>query len=410
VWPYFLPSGQALLFTIRTGPEYSNARIGLLNLRTGEQRVLLEGGANARYAPTGHVVYARGGSLFAVPFDHDRLEVKGSPFPVVEGVSWIPTIGFADYSFSNSGTLVYVPAAATEERSRMVWVDRKGAATALPAPARAYVNPSLSPDGRRIAVTIASASSWDIWIYDLTRDVLTRLIISETLSYEPVWTPDGKRITFQSRASSGKNGISWAPADGSGPSEQLLGSETAATPGTWLRVGSALAFYQGYPGKSSVMLLLATEGTASAPEYRPRLLLENARQPQISPDGRWMAYTSNESPPQIYVQSFPLPGAKYQISTDGGDSPRWARSGVELFYRNGDKMMAVEIGTKPRFRAGRSTMLFEGHYETSPVGFHVSPDGKRFLMIQPSGEPGTTQLQVVQDWFEELKWRVPPGK
>ena len=143
------------MLTIRTGPDYSNARIGVLNLRTREQRVLLEGGSNARYAPSGHMVYARAGSLFAVPFDPERLQVKGSPVPVVDGVSWIAAIGFADYSFSNTGTLVYVPGAAQQE-SAMVWVDRKGTATALPAPRRAYSSPSISPDGRRIAVSIAS--------------------------------------------------------------------------------------------------------------------------------------------------------------------------------------------------------------------------------------------------------------
>lgn len=413
VWPHFLPNGQAVLFTIRTGPEYSNARIGVLNVRTGEQRLLLEGGANARYVPTGHLIYARAGSLFAVPFDADRLEVKGSPVPVVERISWIPAIGFADYSFSNSGTLVYVSAAAAEERSRMLWVDRKGIATPLPAPARAYVNPAVSPDGQVIAVSIGSEFSWDIWVYDLTRDMLTRLT-SGSPSIAPVWTPDGKHITYQARTNSGSSDIYWAPSDGSGPSEHLVASKTAATPGSWLPDGSALVFSEGDPSKTSVLLVPAPG--RGVIEHKPRMLVDYARQPQISPDGRWMAYTSNESPRQIYVRSFPVPGAKIQISSDGGDSPRWARSGRELFYRNGDKMIAVGIETKPAFRAGRPTVLFEGHYDTSPTGqqpgisYDVSPDGKRFLMIKAGGEqPAATQLQVVQDWFEELKRLVPVG-
>jgi Tol biopolymer transport system component len=276
------------------------------------------------------------------------------------------------------------------------------------------VNPAVSPDGQRIAVSIGSAFSWDIWVYDLTRDVLTRLT-SGSQSVAPVWTPDGKRITYQARTSSGSSDIYWAPSDGSGPSEHLVASKTAATPGAWLRDGSALAFYEGDPSKTSILLVPTPGGGAL--EQKPRLLVDDARQPQISPDGRWMAYSSNGLPREIYVQSLPVPGAKIQISTDGGDSPRWARSGRELFYRNGDKMMAVEIETKPAFRAGRPTVLFEGRYDTSPIGlqpgisYDVSPDGKRFLMIKPAGEqPAATQLQVVQDWFEELKRRVPAGK
>jgi Tol biopolymer transport system component len=249
----------------------------------------------------------------------------------------------------------------------------------------------------------------------VTRDTLTRLTFG-THNFAPVWTPDGKRVTFQSRANPGNRGISWAPADGSGSPEELFASETQATPGSWLPDGSALAFYQGAPGRYSILLLPAAAG-AGAAERKPRPFLGNARLPQISPDGRWIAYASDDSGAyQVYVQPFPGPGGKYQISPEGGDSPRWARSGRELFYRNVDKMMAVDIEAKAALHPGRPKFLFEGHYLTSPPGlqpgpgYDVSPDGKRFLMIKAGSEqPATTQLQVVQDWFEELKRRVPAG-
>jgi Tol biopolymer transport system component len=415
-WPYFLPNGKAILFNIRTAGSWDDARIAVLNLRTGEQRVLLEGGSSPRYVPTGHLIYARAGSLFAVPFDPERLQLKGTPSPVLEGVSWYAAAGFADYSFSNSGELVYVPGTAGDQNMAMLWVDRRGKAETLAAPPHTYANPSISPDGQRVAMSIQGESpeDWDLWVYDLGRRTLTKLTYG-FLNFAPVWTPDGKRLTFRNRDKSRQNSIFWVPADGSGPPQPLLATDLPATPGSWLPEGNALVFYQGTPGTPPEIRVLPVQETPAGAEPKPRTVLSNALTPQLSPDGRWLAYASAQAGiQQVYVQPFPSLTGKWQISTDGGHSPRWAQSGRELFYRNGDKMMAVDIETKAGFRAGTPKVLFEGIYAASPaplqpgMGYDVSPDGKRFLMIKPASEPNAAQqLEVVQNWFEELRRRVP---
>src|SRR5262249_32372825 len=411
-WPYFLPGGKAILFSIKTTGSWDDARIAVLILGTREKRVLLEGGSSPKYVPTGHLAYARGGSLFAVPFDPERLQVKGTPSPVLEGVA-TSFGGFADYSFSDSGDLVYRPD-STEEKTTMVWVDRTGKVEPLNAPPRAYANPIVSPDGQRVAMSIGSGSQQisDIWVYDLGRRTLTKLTYG-FLNFAPAWTPDGRRVMFRNRGESGQNGIFWAPADGSGPPELLAASDEPATPGSWLPDGSALVFYQGNPGRTVEISVLAVQGGSGDSSRRPRALIKNGRMPQFSPDGRWLAYVSNESGvQQVYVQPFPSLVGKWQVSTDGGDFSALGRSGRGLVYRNGNKMMAVDIETKEAFRAGVPKVLFEGGYATSPAGlqpgwgYDVSPDGKRFLMIKPS-EEGAVHLHVVENWFEELKKRAP---
>jgi serine/threonine protein kinase/Tol biopolymer transport system component len=409
-WPHFLPGGKAVLFSIKTAKSWDDARIAVLNLRTGEQRVLLEGGSNPRYAPTGHLIYARGGSLFAVPFDPERLQLKSTPSPVLESISWNSFTGFADYSFSETGDLVYVPGGAEEQKTTMVWVDRAGKAEALGAPPRAYFNPSISPDGRRVAMSIGggSADNWDIWIYDLARHTLTKLTYG-SLNNAATWTPDGKQVAFRNRTESGQNGIFWAPADGSGPPEQLLAADGPVTSSSWLPDGRALLFY-GITGEQQGICVLPIQRAPADSARTPQTVVKGGGlNPQVSPDGRWLAYQSAE---QVFVQPFPGLGGKWLISTDGGNSPRWARNGRELFYRHGLKMMAVDIETKEGFRAGTPKVLFEGQYLGGPagiqpgIGYDVSPDGKRFLMIKPEGELNAAQLQVVENWFDELRRRV----
>jgi len=419
IWPHFLPTGKAVLFTSRSGPSFDNARIEVLDLRTGEQRVLIEGGSDARYSSSGHLIYARAGTLFAVPFDVDRLEVKGAPVPVLEGVSWLPLLGSADFALSISGTLVYVPSGGQEEITSMVWVDRKGSATPVGAPARAYSSPSLSPDGGRIAVSSVGAgqSAWDIWVYDLTRGSLTRITSATSTSYNhaPVWTPDGKRLVFSSRSEAGKMGLSWSSADGSEPSQRLIDTDVPATAGTFMTGAKSLVFYRGVPGKTELMMLpLKPSSEALAAGPMQRLIPGNLLSPQTSPDGQLLAYASIGPSSQVFVQPLSGPAEKWQISTDGGTSPRWARNGHELFYRNGDKMMSVEIERKPKLRPGKPVVLFAGRFGGSAfgaqpgIGYDVSPDGKRFLMLRSaSPQSGATEVRVVQDWFEELRRRVP---
>jgi len=411
--PEILPGGKAVLFSIWLGG--TSFQTAVLSLETGERKVLLEEGTDSHYAPTGHLVYELSGigTLMAVPFDLGRLEITGDSVPILQGVRQA-ALGWADYSFSGNGTLVYVPGGSEEGLSRLVWVVRQGAVEPLGAPPHVYRHPRLSPDGEQIAVSIQEDST-DIWVYDIARQTLTRLSF-EGANQQPLWTPDGKRVTFRSNRA-GPDNLFWKPADGSGEAERLTTSEFRQNPGSWSPDGQFLAFHQqpGVESSSSTgrdIWILPMEG-----ERKPWPFLQtpfSEADPKFSPDGRWLAYVSDESGRrEVYVQPFPGPGGKWQISTEGGTEAVWAGNG-ELFYRNenGDKMMVVDITTEPTFRAGNPRLLFEGFYQGGIGGnrafYDVTPDGQRFLMVK-AGEQETEamQINVVLNWFEELKRLVP---
>jgi serine/threonine-protein kinase len=418
-WPEFLPGGKAVLFA--AGPSttnWANAQVTVLSVGTGERRNLIQGGMYPRYAASGHLVYAQRGSLMAVPFDSQQLTVTGAAVPVAEGVLESLSNGAAQYSLSATGSLVYVPGGVHASQRRLVWVNRNGAELPLAAPAHAYRGPRLSPDGRRVAVAIEEQET-QTWLYDLSRETLTRLTFDGIANYNPVWTPDGKRIAFQS-SKEGQLNLFWQLVDGSGGLERLITSEYNNAPNSWSPDGQLLAFIQIDPttGYDIWVLRMDDPSTGSGQVRKAQPFLQtpfNESAPRFSPDGRWLAYTSDESGRnEIYVQPYPGPGGKSQISTDGGTEPVWNPNGRELFYRSGDKMMAVEIATQPGFAAGKARMLFEGQYVPTPATFpnyDVSPDGQRFLMLKAAEQAtAPNQINVVLNWFEELKQKVPTGK
>ena len=397
-FPELLPDGTALLFTIPSGAAAS--RIAVQSLKTGERRDLFPSGNLPRYAPSGHIVYSQGANLMAAPFDPRRLAITGPAVPVVEGV--LPY----QYSFSSTGTLVYIPGSSQTPQLRLVWVDRKGTEQPIPAPPHNYGLPRISPDGRRVAAGLEEADS-QVWLYDLTRDTLTRLTFAAGDNIDPVWTSDGKRIVFKGNG----NRLFWQPSDGSGAAEALTDSNLSSNdiPSSVSPDGQALAFTQDTAPRSIWILPLQ--------DRKPHLFdrgQSNENSPRFSPDGHWIAYDSAESGrAEIYVRPYPGPGGKWQISTDGGTEPVWNPKGRELFYRAGNKMIAVEVTTQPAFSAGKPTVLFEGAYAPTPRSFpnyDVSPDGQRFLMLKASEQAqAPTQINVVLNWFEELKRRVPTG-
>jgi serine/threonine-protein kinase len=406
-WPQFLPGGKAVLFTVGTGGSYDDAQIAVQRLETGERHVLIRGGTYARYVPTGHLVYYRAGTMMAVPFDPVRLEVTGTPVPVLEGVmSSTGGSGAAQFSFASLGSLVYVPGGPQAGERMLVWVDRKGAETPLPAPSRAYDDPRLSPDGRQVAL-IEGATN-DVWVYDIPHATLTRLTF-EGAADVPLWTSDGKRIVYVS-AKAGARGLFWKPADGSGPEERLMTSEFGPLSSSVSPDGQTLAFYEPRPTTGNDIWVVPLKGERKPKPFLQTPFSEGA--PMFSPDGRWLAYSSDESGrSEIYVRPFPGPGGKYQVSTEGGIAPVWARNGRELYYYNGDKTMAVDITTQPTFRAGTPEMLFErpGYNSGARADYDIAPDGQRFLMLQATEQQqeSLTQINVVLNWFEELKRRVP---
>jgi Tol biopolymer transport system component/predicted Ser/Thr protein kinase len=423
-WPEFLPGGKAVLFSAGTiGANWGNPQVAVQSVATGERRNLVQGGTYPRYARSGHLIYAQRGTLMAVPFDPQRLTVTGAAVPMAEGVLQSTGLGNAQYSFSATGSLAYVPGTAQALlQSRLVWVNRNGAELPVAAPQHAYLGPRLSPDGRRVAVGIRQQDS-QVWLYDLSRETLTRLTFAGNFNVNPAWTPDGKRIAFTSNKE-GPQSIFWQLADGSGGLERLTTGEynNDHIPMSWSSDGQLLAFMEVNPTTGLDIWMLRMGDPSAGPgqvrKAQPFLRTPfNESVPAFSPDGHWLAYISDESGRyEIYVQPYPGPGGKWQISTEGGTEPVWNRSGRELFYRSDNKMMAVDIATQPGFAAGKPRMLFEGPYlptGTTIQNYDVSPDGQRFLMLKADEQTSSsapTQIVVVQNWFEELKQKVPTGK
>jgi serine/threonine-protein kinase len=416
-WPRFLPGGKAVLFTIDTGGSFDEARIGVLSLETGKIHVLLDGGTNARYSPTGHIVFSRAGALLAVPFDLERLERTGDPVTVVEGVLGEPG-GAAHFTFSDDGSLAYVPGGVMVPERKLVWVNRQGEVEPLPAEARLYMHPSLSPKGQQVAVTIREGSNYDVWVSEVARGSLTRLTSHPGEDFSPIWTPDSKQVTFASEmADSSMADTSpkpwWRPVDRSVPQELLLDTERAGIPTSWSPDGQTLTFTRA-PGRSAGIWMLSLVGERKSWTFLDTEASETGA--KFSPDGRWLAYSSNETGrDEIYMQPFSTSGSggKLPVSVGGGAEPVWARNGRELFYRNGDKMMAVAIETEPELSVGTPRLLFEGRFLPVPFGdepgssYDISPDGQRFLMIKREQDLVPTEIIVVLNWFEELKRLVP---
>jgi Tol biopolymer transport system component len=403
-WPSFLPDGKHFLyFADGANPENLGIYVGSLDSKA--TKLVVNATSSPLYS-SGYLLFLRAGTLLAQPFDADRLELKGDAIPIAEGVQFFPVNGRAVVAVSETGVLAYrsVPANA---QIKLVWVDRKGAEQPLPAPPHNYVMPRVSPDGQRVAAGIEEADG-QIWVYDLSRDTLTRLTFEGTNNIDPLWTPDGKRIVFKGN----KNRLFWQAADGSGPPEELTKSELGpnSVPGSFSPDGQVLAFMGNNPSFDLYTLRFS--------DGKPQPFLRtssNQTAPRFSPDGHFVAYASNESGRyEIYARPYPGPGGKWQISTDGGGEPVWNPKGRELFYRNGDKMMAVDVTTQGTFSVGKPRVLFQGRYVPTPRSFQdydVSPDGQRFLMLKAIEQAQSPdQINVVLNWFEELKQKVPTGK
>ncbi len=406
-FPHYLPGGGALLFTVGTGGSWDDARIEILKLGTGEKKVLIEGGSDGRYVPTGHVVFLRGGNLMAVPFDLQRLEVTGAPIVLVESI--LPSrnnTGAAHAALADTGSLVYVPGDSKVSDRTLVWVDHRGSEQPLPLPPRAYRNPRLAPDGKRLVLVVDEGNKGDVWISDLFRESLIRLTF-DGVAQLPLWTSDGKKVTFMSNPAGRARNLFWKAADRTGNEERLTTSEHSQYPNSWSPDGETLAFTDIDPVTLMDIWILSIKNRQTSPFLQTPF---NEANLVFSPDGHWVAYQSDESGrDEIYVQPFSGPGSKELVSTDGGTEPVWSRDGRQLFYRNGDNMMSVSTTFQPTFRSSRPEVLFERPYLLLPSypNYDVAADG-RFLVIKENEQlTSATVMNVVINWSEELKQKLP---
>ena len=412
-WPCFLPDGKTVLFAVQAaGERYDEAAIDAVSLETGKRKLVYRGGAYPRYAATGHLLFARGGALFAIPFDPERLEVRDSPRSLLDSLASSTGDqeagdGSAQVDVSASGTLVYRSGELAQSALSMVWADRKGLTTPILADKRAFTAPSVSPDGKRIAISIEGPTGADIWVYEIDRGLLTRLTFDGAGNSIPVWTPDGRRIAFSSLGKKGVPNIFWKRADGAGEAERLIDSPRAQYPQSFSPDGKILAFYERDPDTARDISTLRV-GEKSAEAFLKTPAIEGF--PEFSPDGRWVAYMSDESgQSEVYVRAYPGPGGKWQISTRGGLYPKWSRAGKELFYRIGDQIFSVSYAASgDSFTADRPREVFSGtfaHFQLTP-DFDVTPDGQRFVMFAPEGEEarmGRTHVILVFNWLEDLR-------
>ena len=400
--PNVLPGGQAVVFGAATD---DGALVKVHSLESGERRVLTEG-TFPRLLPTGHLVFARDGSLWAARFDLDQLALDGEPIPVLEGI--VMTSGAAAHAaFADDGSLVYISDPGGSRR--LVWADRNGGITTLQGQPDEYNWPRVSPGGQRVAFTTRFPVG-HVWIDDLERGTRERLVpeFGELENTFPEWTPDGSRIVFTS-----ENDLFWKAADGGGMAEPLLTADQRQVAGSWAPGGQTLAFYRVTAESARDIFTLTVGGEPKS------LVSEGSDQvaPRISPNGQWIAYMSSESGnPEVYVRPYPGPGSRTLISRAGGEGPVWSRDGAELYYfvptgaASGQMMVVDVLESTDRFRSSAPRVLFDGPFTTTANGnpnYDVAHDGRFLMVVQDNAAAASLEITLVQNWFEELKRLVP---
>jgi Tol biopolymer transport system component len=408
--PAILPDGKSLLYSVRGGLG-SGSTVIAQSLETGQRTNLGPGGV-ARYLSTGHLVYVQAGSLFAVPFDAVRLEVRGSPTAVLQGIRETEQ-GIAQIAFSQTGAIAYVPTDRAERQSALVWVDRAGVEQATFATGLDFSRPRLAPDGRRVAVAIGSGAGQaqnlgDLWVFDLTREIRNRLTFDGRSTF-PTWSPDGSRLAYSSDRGDGRYQLHLRGFSAGGSDEEIPTNRGTNYPFSWSPDSRFVATVSVAPTTANDIWVLPVDDPAQWRPFVRTPLGEGA--PTFSPDGRWIAYVSEQSGrSEIYMRPFPGPGEEVTISTDGGNEPIWARKTGDLFYRRGNSVIVVAITTTPTVSVGRPRQLFERAYSRSNAfwpNYDVSPDGQRLLMIKGIAQEAPKRINVVLNWVEELKRLMP---
>ena len=419
--PELLPDGETLLFTLalRTAEDkWDSAQVVAQSLKTGVRRVIVDGGSDARYLPSGHLVYAHGGLLFAAPFDSRRLSLSGSRVPVVEGIrrSDGAQTGVAHFGVSDTGSLVYVPGPTSglSSHNQLAFSDRAGAIQPLKIPAGAYQVPRISPDGKRVALGIEDETGANIWIHDLSDEGSMRQLTFGGRNRFPVWTADGQRVAFQSDRE-GDPAIFWQRADGTDTAQRLTRPDPGEShiPESWSRSGARFLFSTLTNAGFTLWSFSVPDGKAEQyGDLRSAFPLSAV----FSPDGRWVAYQLfSPRDNGVFVEPFPRTGAKSRIAPRG-IGPVWAPDGKELFYTTPGFLFRVTIKTGRGFDFSSAASIprpFENFGPTVARVYDMMPDGQRLIGIVTSGQrqgDALTQINVVLNWFEELKQQVPLKK
>ena len=421
-WPQMLPGGRGLLYTSApTLTDLESANLVVLPLPAGERKVVQRGAYYGRYLPSGHLVYLHDTTLFAAPFDLARLEVTGPQVPVLEGVFASPVTWGVQFAVSGNGTLVYLPGQNGGLLDvPILWMDRAGKTLPLRATAANWFNLQFAPNGQRLAMDIRDSGQTDIWVYEWARDTLTRLTFDRAEDRKPIWTPDGRRIVFMSvRGGGGVFNLYWQRADGSGDVQRLTESQNSQGPASFHPNGKLLAFAEVSAATLDDVMILPIEGdeTSGWKPGKPTVFLNGPareREPMFSPDGRWLAYASNESGrDEVYVRPFPGPGGKWLVSTAGGLYPTWSRTPRELFYAAPDNriMVATYTVNGDSLQVGKPTVWSDNPFVPRPTqrSFDLHPDGERFAVPPAADTTSDKRDKVVFifNFFDELRRLAP---
>jgi Tol biopolymer transport system component len=426
-WPHALPGGKAVLYTEHSrATAFDAANVMVAPLAGGPAKLVVRGGYFGRYVSSGHLIYMQQGTLFAVAFDLDRLETIGQAVPAVEGVAAAPASGSAQLAVSAEGTLVYLPGATLSDARPLHWLTRDGKPSVLRATAAQWANARFSPDGQKLALEIFDGKQWEIWIYEWARDTLTQLTFDQGEDRFPVWTPDGRRIAFASDR--GRTGILnwyWVNADGTGEVTRLTDSPNSVRQGSWHPSGRFFAFQATRGGTFNDLMLLPMEDhrTRGWTPGTPTVFLGTPADetwPQFSPDGRWMAYASNETGRnEVYVRPFPGPGGKWRISIETGGVPRWSATTSELLFRrpttSGQIMVASYSVVGEAFRASTpqlwSPTVADG-WNAQNSAYDLHPDGKRVAASAADVQANEVldKLIFVFNFADYLRTIAPPNK
>jgi len=404
-WPEVLPGAAAVLVTVARSDlsSFDEADIVAIDLSTGKRRVVVEGASFGRYV-SGRLLYARQGEILEAPFDAGALETLGPSRAILEDVKLYPINGAAQMSATRD-LLVYVPEAFGPAPTRLLWSDRKGERETLLEEARVLYDPALSPDGSKVAVSMVTEGNSDLWIYDRRRETFSRLTSSGGEEEHPLFTPDGREITYD-YSMAGPFRLFSRPIDGASEPRGLGGEGGSEIPETYSADGKLLVLSEeSFETGFDLWILDMADLTR-----RPFLATPfDERSARLSPDGRFLAYASNESGKfEIYATSFPEPGARLQVSAAGGEHPRWTRGGRELLFLSSEGVMAVGIETAGGLEAGKPRKLFpfrpplpqlEGSYRSH---YDVSSDGEGFLLVEGGDDPASHRIHVVLNWREEL--------